>query len=249
LAITDLEEFTKILKLIPTSKLKEIGSYVTNGNISELNLMDMETSLSINSSNMKQIKKLFQNFTDGDIFSLLIETFLEKKYLEETTVSKLVVSSKTYHLGVSSTWDVIFKMLHNAQNKIRVVGYWVYEFPEFFKELQKIQDENEHPINIEFYFDDAKKWKNKILEDWPVGCRPKIFGINKKLDKDKKIKTLHAKMVIIDDKECLITSANLTKNAMQDNIEAGIWTIDKKIIQDSINVLKHFVTDGTLKQV
>jgi len=160
-----------------------------------------------------------------------------------------VVSSKTYHLGVSSTWDVIFKMLHNAQNKIRVVGYWVYEFPEFFKELQKIQDENEHPINIEFYFDDAKKWKNKILEDWPVGCRPKIFGINKKLDKDKKIKTLHAKMVIIDDKECLITSANLTKNAMQDNIEAGIWTIDKKIIQDSINVLKHFVTDGTLKQV
>jgi len=83
LAITDLEEFTKILKLIPTSKLKEIGSYVTNGNISELNLMDMETSLSINSSNMKQIKKLFQNFTDGDIFSLLIETFLEKNILKK----------------------------------------------------------------------------------------------------------------------------------------------------------------------
>ena len=63
------------------------------------------------------------------------------------------------------------------------------------------------------------------------------------------MKRLHAKMIIVDDKECLITSANLTKNAMEVNIEAGIWTCDKKIIEDSINVLKELKNEGTIIEV
>ena len=81
----------------------------------------------------------------------------------------------------------------------------------------------------------AIKWKDIIVNGWPVGYSPKIFGINPKQDKGKvkKLKKIHAKMIIIDDKECLITSANLTENAMETNVEAGVWTRDKKIVEDS----------------
>ena len=249
LKMANLDELTKILKLIPVLKLNEIMSYLSNKENTDVSLTEIENTLSINSSDIKNIKKLFQNFDNFDLRSLLIETFLEKKRLEEITTSKLVVTSNTHHSGVSSTSDLIFKMLHNAQNKITVVGYWVYDFPQFFEVLQKIQVENKRPITIEFYFDNAKKWKKVILKNWPIGYAPKIYGINNKQENKNKIKRLHAKMIIIDDKECLITSANLTKNAMGANIEAGIWTIDKKIITDSINVLKQLVSEGTLKKI
>ena len=163
-------------------------------------------------------------------------------------ISKLVVTSNIHHQGVSSTYDEIFKILHNAQKKIIVVGYFVYELDEFFKKLQEIQVKSKHSIDIEFYFDATQKWKDIIVNGWPVGYSPKIFGINPKQDKGKvkKLKKIHAKMIIIDDKECLITSANLTENAMETNVEAGVWTRDKKIVEDSINFLKQLKEDGTL---
>ena len=246
--MNDLIELTRILKLIPTAKLHEISSYISKEKKSELSLAEIENSLSVNSSDMKNIKKLFQNFDNANIYSLLIEMFLEKQLREDELISKLVVTSNIHHQGVSSTYDEIFKILHNAQKKIIVVGYFVYELDEFFKKLQEIQVKSKHSIDIEFYFDATQKWKDIIVNGWPVGYSPKIFGINPKQDKGKvkKLKKIHAKMIIIDDKECLITSANLTENAMETNVEDGVWTRDKKIVEDSINFLKQLKEDGTL---
>lgn len=246
--MTDLIELTRILKSIPIIKLREISLYISDKKNSELSIADMETSLSINSSDMENIKKLFVNFHNLNSYSILIDTFLENQIHNGVLITKLVVTSNIHHQGVSSTHDEIFKMLYNARNKIIVVGFWVYSFPQFFETLQKIQVESEHPIDIEFYFNDTKKWKNTILNGWPIGFVPKIFGINTEHDKGKvkKMKRLHAKMIIIDDKECLITSANLTENAMETNIEVGVWTCDKKIVKDSINFLKQLKNDGIL---
>lgn len=249
--MTDFTELTKILKLIPIVKLNEINSYISKKNNSNFSLIEMENSLSINSSDMKNIKKLFRFFDNANLYSLLIESFLQKKLSEDKTLSKLVITSNIYHQGVSSTHDEIFRMLNVANKKIIIVGYWVYDFPKFFETLQEIQTKNNHNIDIEFYFDSTTKWKKSILKNWPIGYRPKIYGVNTKQEKNKikKMKRLHAKMIIIDDKECLITSANLTKNAMEVNIEAGIWTCDKKIIRDSIHVLKELKNEGTLIEV
>ena len=94
----DLSELSKILKLIPIVKLNDISSYISKKENSKLSLTEMENSLSINSSDMKNIKKLFRNFDNANLRSLLIETFLEKKLLEDITMSKLVITSNIYHL-------------------------------------------------------------------------------------------------------------------------------------------------------
>ncbi|MCJ7445414.1 MAG: phospholipase D-like domain-containing protein [Methanotrichaceae archaeon] len=46
------------------------------------------------------------------------------------------------------------------------------------------------------------------------------------------VKQLHAKLYIVDRKEAIITSANLTKGGMEDNYEAGIWLNDPLILGD-----------------
>ncbi len=42
---------------------------------------------------------------------------------------------------------------------------------------------------------------------------------------------LHARMVIVDDKEALISSADLTRDQLIDEFNAGIWVRDKETVE------------------
>lgn len=46
------------------------------------------------------------------------------------------------------------------------------------------------------------------------------------------ISQLHAKLYLVDRKEAIVTSANLTKGGIESNYEAGVWLNDPKIIKD-----------------
>ena len=56
----------------------------------------------------------------------------------------------------------------------------------------------------------------------------------------EQLNKIHSKIIIIDDSEILITSANLTIYAMEKNIETGIWTRDKTIIKACREIFDDF---------
>ena len=130
-------------------------------------------------------------------------------------------------------------MIGRATTKITIIGYWVYNMQEFFTELDKLSKN----IKIKFIlnneeFDDHS---SQIEKNWNGRYRPEIYRLNK--EKYSNYNKLHSKIVLIDDSEILITSANLTSTAMEENIETGIWTQDKKIINACIDIFNQFVKD------
>ena len=46
------------------------------------------------------------------------------------------------------------------------------------------------------------------------------------------IRQLHAKLYLVDRKEAIITSANLTAGGVEANLETGIWSNDPTLISD-----------------
>lgn len=46
------------------------------------------------------------------------------------------------------------------------------------------------------------------------------------------VEKLHAKIYLVDRREAIITSANLTKGGIDDNYEAGIWLTDPTILKE-----------------
>jgi hypothetical protein len=46
------------------------------------------------------------------------------------------------------------------------------------------------------------------------------------------VRQLHAKIYMIDRKEAIVTSANLTKGGIMDNYEAGVWLKDPRAIEE-----------------
>ena len=46
------------------------------------------------------------------------------------------------------------------------------------------------------------------------------------------VSQLHAKIYLVDRKEAIVTSANLTKGGIEDNYEAGIWLNDPNVLKE-----------------
>ena len=46
------------------------------------------------------------------------------------------------------------------------------------------------------------------------------------------VRQLHAKIYLVDRKEAIIASANLTKSGMEGNYEAGIWLNDPTALKE-----------------
>jgi hypothetical protein len=46
------------------------------------------------------------------------------------------------------------------------------------------------------------------------------------------VRPLHAKIYMIDRKEAIVTSANLSQGGIDDNYEAGVWLNDPQVIHD-----------------
>jgi hypothetical protein len=48
-------------------------------------------------------------------------------------------------------------------------------------------------------------------------------------------RTVHSRMVIVDDNELLVSSADLTRDQLFDEFNAGIWTTDKEAIKRAVD--------------
>jgi len=66
-------------------------------------------------------------------------------------------------------------------------------------------------------------WKS----DWPGSSRPRVFYDPRALDQEGPGGVLHAKAVVADDEAVFITSANLTEDALDRNIELGVLIHDR----------------------
>ena len=191
--------------------------------------------------------------TEIDTITLLNEI----KQLQETKLrsTKLVSTTpKLFHEGSDKT-DLMFKELFlKAEKSITIVGY-VMTNDKHVKEIFEIIKSNPSikKLDIKFIFDTAeesKEWgaktpsvKKIIQSNWgDEKPFPKIFTY-----KDKK-SSLHAKVLIIDSKEILITSANMTGRGMQRNLEMGIYHKGQPA-KEAENLIQELIHDGYFNRV
>ena len=221
------------------------------------NDFELIEKLNIASSEVSTIKEIFKDFKTVDIIITTITLLNEIKQLEETKLrsTKLVSTTpKLFHEGSDKT-DLMFKELFlKAEKSITIVGY-VMTNDKHVKEIFEIIKSNPSikKLDIKFIFDTAeesKEWgmktpsvKKIIQSNWgDEKPFPKIFTY-----KDKK-SSLHAKVLIIDSKEILITSANMTGRGMQRNLEMGIYHKGQPA-KEAENLIQELIHDGYFNRV
>lgn len=142
-------------------------------------------------------------------------------------------------IPVRSTRQVVTELVEEAQERILLVTYAAHPDPKVFDALRAavkrgvhVDLVREHVWPNQQFHDHAGKIAAGIhLWRWPgprVGQR------------------LHAKVIVVDEAIALISSANLTGNAMDRNIEAGVRVRGGTLPKSLARHFGHLISDGVL---
>ena len=238
-----LKQIQLLVNQTPKDKLQIIINYLKEKTPSNFNSFVIQNECKLSSSQTDIFKKICDQTGDGNLLSITIDSVLQMHDQTKDEVSKLVMSGKFIHKNTNFTDETIHQMIGRAKSKITIIGYYVWNMNELFERLDKLSK------NVEIIFilndTDIEDHSDEITKNWNGHIKPKIFVLNRKLFTKKQLNKLHSKVIIIDDQEILITSANLTFTAMNENIETGVWSKDKKIINACIEIFDKFIEEQT----
>jgi len=117
-----------------------------------------------------------------------------------------------------STYAVMQEMLERARENILLVDYRITDKGDTISKLSHcIEKVKEMDLIID---DDEKNINMSTIDDAFRGMKKPTVYVHKK--KEKAHYKVHAKILIVDKKEILITSANLTYYGLSQNFEMGI---------------------------
>lgn len=236
--MVNIEKLERLVSEIPTPSLQRLMKYVQKNDPRSITTTILK-DLPFTSSEVVIVRDAIDGATDGPLLAAYLELLMKIIDQEKSTDVKLVISGDFVNANADYTHETIYQMINRAKSEITIIGYWIYGIQDLLSELSRLQEEKD--LRIRFIIDSASKWKKQILRQWNPKRRPEIFEQN-----PDQIKALHAKVIIIDHSEILVTSANLTVNALKANIEAGIWTTRRNIIESCLSVLDEFEKNGKI---
>jgi phosphatidylserine/phosphatidylglycerophosphate/cardiolipin synthase-like enzyme len=151
---------------------------------------------------------------------------------------------------VRSTFPVVKEMLSLARRSILVMTYslWIGT-GDAGSVIDLLAERSSEGIDITFVLDG--RYQNgsnvtQLKQRWPEGRRrPRLFTWQ---DAKDDIAKLHAKIVVVDRHDLLITSANLTGHGMRHNLEFGLRVLGRPA-KDAAEHLDGLIRAGVFEQV
>ena len=170
---------------------------------------------------------------------------------EVTEMIDVVVSGPDVAAVYRDTGVVIRQLFNKVQKQVLAVGYAVYQGQSVFKDLaDRLDDDSsiEATLCLEVRREHSdtsldsqvvdRFAKDFVEKEWPGTRLPRIYYDPRSLSNtSSEHSALHAKCVVIDGREALVTSANFTEAAQERNIELGLL-VDSSVIARRIE--EHF---------
>jgi len=167
----------------------------------------------------------------------LISAVIAGRERDQILAPDLVVSGPDVPgVPTADTYSVVQSLFQEAESEIVLAGYAFYNGRLLFERLAE-QKAKRPALRIIFHVDVARKHGDTTSPDalvmkyahefrekhWPWKPFPEAYFDPRALDADGKIRaSLHAKVVVVDRRKILLTSANFTEAAHQKNIELGV---------------------------
>jgi hypothetical protein len=152
--------------------------------------------------------------------------------------------------GVRSTFPVVKEMLGWARRSALVVTYsmWIGA-GDTGVVIDRLAELSSSGVDVTFILDHRYQegWNiTQLRQRWPAGRRPPTLYTWQ--DQDDSIAKLHAKVLIVDGRDLLITSANLTGHGMRHNLEFGLRVLGRPA-GDALEHLEGLIRAGVFEHV
>ncbi len=143
-----------------------------------------------------------------------------------------------------ATREVVRELIRGAHAELLVVGYWIAARDDgegIIEELiASLAEAVTRGVTASVVIDerirsDGRDNRRILLSAWPVGVSlPKV--LTWRLPPGDQHLKLHAKVLVADRRDALVTSANLTSYAMDRNMEMGVRLVG----HPAVDIARHF---------
>ena len=176
-----------------------------------------------NSKASEMLKQAFPGVGDScdDLASLFGQALMQD---DSDKVSLVVTAPPSFSINARTTMNVVSSMIEGAESSILITGY---SLSSYFADLvDTIIQKSQSGIFVKFFVNDIDSQDSfeKLLRY--KGRFLKIYNYKKQEDS---MAALHAKVISVDQKKTLITSANLSYHGQQGNIELGMLAESKTV--------------------
>ncbi len=192
---------------------------------------------------VKDIIRRYPSLTEKEAKEIhaLVSASMNNKHTDAEVV---VTAPPSFALKTKATKTVVKAMLEGAKSSIVITGY---SLSGYFSDLiDCIIQKSQEGVFVKFYvnhieyqegFEKLCRYKGKFL---------KIYNYPKQEDV---MAALHAKVISVDKKDNLITSANLSYHGQEGNIEMGVHIVSQDIAKQIEDVLTMLLFNNVIEEV
>ena len=152
---------------------------------------------------------------------------------------------KQHHrIDAKPTMTVVRSMLEEAGRNILITGY---SLSSYFSELtDTIIGKSQRGLFVKFFINNIEKQPDA---DKLLRYKGRFLQIYDYSNDEDKMAALHAKVISVDMKQTLITSANLSYHGQQGNIELGALIESERTAKQLDEVMTQLIFKKVFKQV
>ena len=203
-------------------------------------------AISISQELMAELASEFpdcDNKTLERIFYMIQESY--KAEVSEKT-ELVLTAPKSFKLKAKNTSTVLYEMVRGAEKSITITGYSISTHVSDL--LDEIVMKSKQGVYINLYLNDfdhkAEQLEKIILHN---NRFIRIYDYNQV--KGDKMAALHAKIIVVDSSELLISSSNLSYHGLEGNIEMGMKVCSKQKAKELEQILKQLVYEKVFTRI
>ena len=211
--------FSRITEEQKKSILKSLKERIIIKGISQ-NKISKVTGLNTYESGL--LEKILSSDINEKELTLIFESLYKyENILRRNTedISIIWTGPVDFLIHQKTTLSTIIEMIDSANKNVSVVGYSINKESE--KVMFSLSKAMRRGVKVRIIGNDLENQIKEIIKIWPAGEElPKMYTRPK--DEKDTMAALHAKLICVDCRDLLITSANLTYHGLKKNIEMGI---------------------------
>lgn len=194
---------------------------------------------------ISNLKKEFPSLSDQEIWQIIglcVNVYGGK----EAEKAELAITAPiSFKLKARKINEVITNMIQDSQKSITLTGYSVSDY--FSEMIDLIISKSQQGIYVRLYLNDYEKHKTNLKRLMDLRTKHlRVFDYQKQ---DDEMAALHAKTIVVDEKELLVSSANLSYHGMQGNVEMGIRLVSDDKAEQVESLLKEMVGMKIFKEL
>lgn len=159
-------------------------------------------------------------------------------------VSLVVTAPPSFRIDAKPTMTVVRTLLEGAGRNILITGY---SLSSYFSGLtDTIIDKSQRGVFVKFFINNIEKQPDA---DKLLRYKGRFLQIYDYSNEEDEMAALHAKVISVDMKQTLITSANLSYHGQQGNIELGALIESEHTAKQLDDVMTQLIFKKIFKQV